>query len=127
MDRPEVVTKHELANPPTEQTSQMQRGEAFHHDQVWAGYSEFPGDATTGWHHHGDYATYGYITEGAMTVEFGPGGGEAVRVEAGDFVHIPAHMVHRESVPAEGGAGVVVRVGGDGPTVINVDGPDPQS
>lgn len=124
MDRPEVVTKDQLASPPTEQSAQMQRGEAFHHDRVWAGYSTFPGGATTGWHHHGDYDTYGYITEGAMMVEFGPGGAETVRVEAGDFVHIPAGMVHRESVPAQGGAGVVVRTGGEGPTVTNVDGPD---
>lgn len=124
MDHPEVVTKDQLASAPAEQSSQMQRGEAFAHDGVWAGYSNFPGGATTGWHHHGDYATYGYITEGAMTVEFGPGGSETVQLEAGDFVHIPGQMIHRESVPPDGGAGVVVRVGGEGPTVINVDGPD---
>jgi uncharacterized RmlC-like cupin family protein len=52
----------------------MQRGEAFAHDGVWAGFSAFSGGATTGWHHHGDYATYGYITQGKMTVEYGPNG-----------------------------------------------------
>ncbi|GAC1407177.1 MAG: hypothetical protein NVSMB60_27440 [Mycobacterium sp.] len=102
----------------------MQRGEAFAHEGVWAGFSAFPGGATTGWHHHGDYATYAYITDGAMTVEFGQDGAEVVHLDAGDFVHIPPRMVHRESVPTQGGAGVVVRVGGHGPTVYNVDGPD---
>lgn len=127
MHRPEVVSKQQLENPPAEQSSGMQRGEAFAHDGVWAGFSAFPGGATTGWHHHGDYATYAYITEGAMTVEFGKGGAEVVQLNAGDFVHIPAHMVHRESVPDQGGAGVVVRVGGEGQTVYNVEGPDGQS
>jgi uncharacterized RmlC-like cupin family protein len=73
MDRPEVITKQQLQNPPAEQTGGMQRGQAFAHDGVWAGFAVFPGGASTGWHHHGDYATYGYITSGAMTVKFGPG------------------------------------------------------
>ena len=60
-----------------------------------------------------------------MTVEFGPGGSEAVDVTGGEFVYIPARVVHRESVADEGGAGAIVRVGGHGVTVINVDGPDP--
>ena len=121
-ERPEVVTKEQLAAPTTEQTAGMQRGEAFAHDHVWAGYSEFPGGASTGWHHHGDYATYGYITSGAMNVEFGPDG-DTVTVHEGDFVYIPPNLVHRESVDPDGGAGVVVRTGGTGPTVINVDDP----
>lgn len=124
MDRPEVVSKSQLENPPTEQSRGMQRGQAFAHDGVWAGFSAFSGAATTGWHHHGDYATYAYITEGTMTVEFGKEGAETMQLGAGDFVYIPAQMVHRESVPAEGGAGVVVRVGGEGASVYNVDGPD---
>jgi uncharacterized RmlC-like cupin family protein len=44
-------------------------------------------------------------------------------VSTGDFVYIPARLVHRETVAPEGGTGVVVRVGGQGPTVHNVDGP----
>lgn len=127
MDHPKIVTKVELENPSAEQTSGLQRGQAFAHDGVWAGFSAFPGGATTGWHHHGDYATYGYITDGSMTVEYGPDGADVVHVAAGDFVYIPAHFVHRESVPDEGGSGVVVRVGGVGPTVFNVDSPDPGS
>jgi hypothetical protein len=29
MDRPEVITKQQLQNPPVEQTTNMQRGQAF--------------------------------------------------------------------------------------------------
>jgi hypothetical protein len=66
-----VVTK-ELARPATEQSSGMQRGEAFAHDGVWAGVA---------------------------------GGAQAADVHAGDFVHIPAHLVHRETL---GGTAVPV-------------------
>ncbi len=124
MHRPQVVTKDELETPPTEQSSGMQRGEAFAHDGVWAGFAVFAAGASTGWHHHGDYATYAYITSGGMTVEFGPGGGETVDVEAGEFVFIPARLVHRETVSDAGGSGAIVRVGGEGPTVHNVEGPN---
>jgi uncharacterized RmlC-like cupin family protein len=126
MDRPQVVTKQQLQNPPAEQTTNLQRGQAFAHDGgVWAGFAVFPGGASTGWHHHGDYATYGYITSGGITVEFGPGGRELVEIGEGDFIYIPGHLVHRESVAPAGGAGVAVRVGGVGATVFNVEGPDP--
>jgi uncharacterized RmlC-like cupin family protein len=123
VDRPEIVTKAERESPGAEQTEGMQRGQAFAHDGVWAGHATFPGGASTGWHHHGGYATYGYITDGSMKVEYGPDGTEVAHLAEGDFVHIPAHLVHRESVADEGGAGVIVRVGGEGPTVYNVDGP----
>ena len=122
---PQVITRQALENPPAEQTTNLQRGQAFAHDGVWAGFAVFPGGASTGWHHHGDYATYGYITSGAMTVEFGPGGRELVEIGEGDFIYIPGHLVHRESVAPDGGAGVAVRVGGAGATVFNVEGPDP--
>ena len=61
-----------------------------------------------------------------MTVEFGPGGRELVEIGEGDFIYIPGHLVHRESVAPDGGAGVIIRVGGVGATVFNVEGPDRQ-
>jgi hypothetical protein len=102
----------------------MQRGQAFAHDGIWAGFVVFPGGATTGWHHHGDYATYGYVTGGGMTVEFGPGGPSWSRSARVTSSTSP-RLVHRESVAPEGGEGVIVRVGGVGATVFNVEGPDP--
>jgi uncharacterized RmlC-like cupin family protein len=116
-----VVTGEELASPPEEQSAGMQRGQAFAHEGVWAGFATFPARASTGWHHHGGYATYAYITSGVMTVESGPGGSDVVEVHEGDFVHIPAGLIHRESVSADGAGGVVVRVGGAGATVVNVE------
>jgi hypothetical protein len=43
----------------------------------------------------------------------------------GDFIYIPEHLIHREAVAAKGGERVVVRVGGVGASVFNVEGPDP--
>ena len=34
MDRPQVITKQALENPPAEQTTNLQRGQAFAHDGV---------------------------------------------------------------------------------------------
>jgi len=42
----------------------------------------------------------------------GLGGTELIDVGEGDFIYKPAHLIHRETVAAEGGKGVVVRVGG---------------
>ncbi|MGE3285133.1 MAG: cupin domain-containing protein [Pseudonocardia sp.] len=125
MTKPEIVTRAQLTDPAAEQSSGMRRGEAFTHDGVWCGYAVFPGGASTGWHHHGDYATYAHITDGEMTIEFGPGGTQTVVARAGDAVYIPGHLVHRETVAPSGGAGFVVRTGGTGPTVQNLDGPEP--
>jgi uncharacterized RmlC-like cupin family protein len=125
MTKPEIVTHAQLTDPTAEQSSGMKRGQAFAHDGVWCGYAEFPGGANTGWHHHGDYATYAHITDGEMLIEFGPGGGESVVARAGDAVYIPGNFVHRETVAPQGSAGFVVRTGGAGTTVHNVDGPEP--
>ena len=125
MTKPEIVTRHQLTDPDAEQSPGMQRGQAFAHDGVWCGYSVFPGGASTGWHHHGDYATYAHITDGQMLIEFGPGGSESVVARAGDAVYIPGNFVHRETVAPAGSAGFVVRTGGAGSTVHNVDGPEP--
>jgi hypothetical protein len=40
------------------------------------------------------------------------------------FIYIPAHLIHRESVAAEGGEGIIVRVGGVVAT-FDVEGPNP--
>ena len=58
-----------------------------------------------------------------MKLEYGVEGREFAELGVGDFVFIPAHMIHRESVPAEGGAGVVVRVGGEGASTFKAYGP----
>jgi quercetin dioxygenase-like cupin family protein len=74
----------------------------------------------SGWHHHGEYDSIIYVVEGAFDVETADG---LTRAEVGDFVHIPAHTVHREGNSSSDPAEVVLVRRGTGPVVINVDGP----
>jgi uncharacterized RmlC-like cupin family protein len=77
----------------------------------------------SGWHHHGDHETSIYVLRGRVRIEFGRGGSSAVDARAGDFIHVPPHVVHRELNPtAEEGEIVVVR-GGTGAPTVNVEGP----
>jgi mannose-6-phosphate isomerase-like protein (cupin superfamily) len=65
------------------------------------------------------------VVSGELQFEFGPNGAESVVAHAGDFFIVPPHTVHREGNPgSEEQVLVGVRVG-TGPTVINVDGPEP--
>jgi uncharacterized RmlC-like cupin family protein len=80
--------------------------------------------AASGWHHHGGRAVLGYVLRGAARFEFGPGGGETVDVPTGGFFHVPAGLVHRDVNPLEELQEILMTVVGEGPLVVNVDGPD---
>lgn len=55
----------------------------------------------SGWHHHGEDVTMGYVLKGSIALEFGPGGSQ--KVEIGELV--------------------ISRVG-EGQLVFPVDGPE---
>jgi uncharacterized RmlC-like cupin family protein len=82
------------------------------------------GNAATGWHHHGDRDVLGYVVRGRARFEFGPGGAESTEVEEGGFFHVPAGLVHRDVNPSAEPQEIVLAVVGEGPLVVNVDGPD---
>jgi uncharacterized RmlC-like cupin family protein len=101
----------------------MVRERAFG-EGIWAGVVRTAPNRPSGWHHHGDHESYFYVMEGQIRMEYGPGGSKEILAEPGDFVHVPAHTIHREVNPAEvEGAVILMRVGGAGPAVVNVDGP----
>jgi uncharacterized RmlC-like cupin family protein len=106
-------------------TPGMRRRQAFAADGLWAGVVHTEPGATSGWHHHGEHETSLYVVDGEMRLEFGPGGTESVRAQAGDFIHVPAHTVHRESNPAAITSTAVIARSGQGAPTINVEGPDP--
>jgi len=106
-------------------TPGMRRRNAFTAPGLWAGVVHTQPGAISGWHHHGDHETSLYVVEGVMQLEFGPGGATAVRAEPGDFIHVPAHTVHRESNPTEAMSTAVIARSGTGVPTVNVDGPDP--
>ena len=78
----------------------------------------------TRWHHHGANDTYVYVSRGSVTIEFGPGGAESVVAGAGDFFHVPAETIHRETIGADVDFdGFVLRFG-SAPDRVDVDGPE---
>lgn len=105
-------------------TSGMHRWLAMDGDGFWAGIVTTDPDAASGWHHHDGHDSLVYLLEGRMRIEWGDGGAEGVLAGTGEFLHIPAHTVHREvnpdGVPARA---LLVRVG-EGEPVVNVDRPD---
>jgi uncharacterized RmlC-like cupin family protein len=101
----------------------MHRQQAFAAPGLWAGVVRTEPGGTSGWHHHGDHETSLYVVAGRLRLEFGPGGEQVVDAGPGDFVHVPAGTVHRESNPDDQPSTAVIARAGEGPPTINVDGP----
>ncbi|HSG12270.1 MAG TPA: cupin domain-containing protein, partial [Gaiellaceae bacterium] len=82
------------------------------------------GRVASGWHHHGDREVLGYVVRGQARFEFGPGGRESTEVGTGGFFHVPRGIVHRDVNPADEPQELVLAFIGQGPLVVNVDGPE---
>jgi uncharacterized RmlC-like cupin family protein len=118
----EVVGKPRSA--PAQATPGMDRQEAFADDHVWVGRVHTEPMQWSGWHTHPGHDTFVYGIRGRTGLEFGPGGREVAELGPGEFARIPKGLVHREgNVGDEPGEVIVFRVG-EGPTVVNVDGPE---
>ena len=59
-------------------TPGMHREQAVGTDRSWAGYVTTEAGMVSGWHHHGDYESHIYVVSGALRMESGAGGEEAV-------------------------------------------------
>lgn len=121
MEDPTVVRGNEMGEG--QSTAGMIRHEAFAGDGAWIGTATTQPAAVSAWHHHGEYQTYLYCVQGALRVESGPGGSRVAEAGPGDFMHIPAHTVHRESNPSDQLQHLVVARFGSGPAVVNVEEP----
>ncbi|HSE70390.1 MAG TPA: cupin domain-containing protein [Nocardioidaceae bacterium] len=106
-------------------TPGVTREQAVAVEGLWSGLAITQARTSSGWHHHGEHETSIYVVDGALLLEFGPGGERAVEAGPGDFVHVPKHVVHRESNPADQESHLVVTRSGHGPVTVNVDGPPP--
>jgi uncharacterized RmlC-like cupin family protein len=105
-------------------TAGMRRKRAIDVPGLWAGLVHTEPGATSGWHHHGDYETSLYVISGTLRLEFGPGGRSAADAGPGEFVHVPAHVVHRETNPGDRSSTAVIARAGAGQPTVNVAGPD---
>ena len=101
----------------------MSRQLAFEAPGLWAGVVHTAPGAASGWHHHGEHETSLYVVAGAMRLEFGADGAQAVVAGAGDFLHVPAHTVHRELNPGSEESTAVIARSGHGAPTVNVEGP----
>jgi len=124
MTRPLRVVRPEQLMP-ADPTPGMARSKAFEAPGLWAGAVDTDPGAASGWHHHGEHESSLYVLEGTMRLEFGPGGASVVEAGPGDFVHVPAGVVHREMNPGDVVSRVVIARAGAGVPTTNVDGPDP--
>ena len=84
---------------PGQATPGMHREEALVTDRMWAGYVTTDAGSLSGWHHHGHYETSVCVIAGTLGMESGPGGGQVIDAAAGDFVHVPPRVIHREGNP----------------------------
>lgn len=108
-----------------EGTPGLNRRVAFEAQGHWFGHVEAEPETMSGWHHHGDNVTIGYVLRGKITFEFGPRGQQQIEVDEGEYFEVPKHLVHREgNMSTETGEIILGRVG-EGPVVLPVDGPDP--
>lgn len=121
----EVTVVGPESRQPTPQTPGMHREAAYADDDRWAGFVQTDSGMVSGWHHHDGWNTYIYVLDGKLRMEFGPGGSSSVEAGPGDFVHVPAHLVHREGNPADQTASLIVFRAGHGDIIVNTDGPEP--
>jgi uncharacterized RmlC-like cupin family protein len=113
--------------PAAGQTEGIIREEALSTGMLWAGIARTAPGVSSGWHHHGAWETIAYVITGAVLLELGREGAEALRAEPGDFLRIPAKLVHRESNPTEVEQSLAVVRVGHGPVAINVETPEPRT
>ena len=90
----------------TSQTSGSQRQAAICaelgvNSSMWGGTFLVEPGAQTGIHHHGLQETIVYVLEGESYVEWGEHGEHSATVRAGDFLHVPAGLPHREINPSK--------------------------
>lgn len=92
---------------------------------VWMGeFTNEPGFRSAA-HHHGDVESAIYVLEGTIRFRWGDGLEHSADASAGDFIFVPAQLVHQEinASPTERVAAILAR-GGPENVVVNIDLPD---
>lgn len=112
-----LIRKDALDGDPNP-TPGMQRAHAITANGLTSGTVSVGPGVLSGWHHHGTHETSIHVLKGVLRMESDGGTFDAA---AGDFIHVPAGAVHRESNPgAEPNLAVFSR-SGSGPVTVNVD------
>ena len=123
-----VVRSSELSEA-TAQTPGMRRVAAIDRDicgseRLWVGVVTVEPGTSTGAHHHGETDSVVCVTEGRITIRWGERLEHAAQAGPGDFIFIPANLVHQEVNESDSEAvdSIVIRSGDN--VVVNVVSPE---
>ena len=92
---------------------------------IWMGqFTNEPG-FRSGAHHHGEVESAIYVLSGRLRMRWGERPEHHADAEAGDFIFVPAYLVHQEVNLSETDRVVAILArGGQENIVVNVDVPD---
>jgi uncharacterized RmlC-like cupin family protein len=127
MSGPDADLAHSPAgeHPAADPTPGMERRRALDTGTMWSGTVRTEPGVTSAWHHHGEHDSTIYVADGILRLEFGPGGRSTIEARPGDFVHVPAGAVHRETNHGDRISLLVVVRCGTGEPTVNLQGPAP--
>jgi uncharacterized RmlC-like cupin family protein len=114
-----LIKKDALQRDPNP-TPGMSRAHAIAVDGLTSGTASVGPGVISGWHHHGTHETSIHVLRGTLHMEFAGGAFDA---REGDFIHVPAGAVHRESNPGTEPNLAVFSRAGTGPVTVNVEAP----
>lgn len=114
------LIKKDALKPDTTPTAGMTRAHAISQNGLTSGSVTSDGGMVSGWHHHGSHETSIYVVKGTLHME---DAGGAFDAHEGDFIHVPAGAVHRESNPGSEANFAVFSRAGSGVVTVNVEGP----
>jgi uncharacterized RmlC-like cupin family protein len=119
-----VIRAGELSEA-TAQTPGMRRVAAVDQascesDRLWVGVVTVEPQTSTGAHHHGDCDSVVCVTGGRIAIRWGDRLQNRAEAGPGDFIYIPANLVHQEINESESDAvdSIVIRSGDN--VVVNV-------
>ncbi|WP_368507436.1 cupin domain-containing protein [Bradyrhizobium lupini] len=68
---------------------------------IWGGLFEAGPGSQTGVPHHGEQETIAYVLSGICEIRWGERGETVAKARAGDFIHVPAFLLHMEINPSK--------------------------
>ena len=123
------IIKHDELDAGTAQTPGMVRlagvaKSTSGAEGIWMGEVTSAPGFSSGAHHHGDVESAIYIISGALTMRWGDRLEHSGEAKAGDFIYVPAQMVHQEVNASDSEPVVAIVARGGDNVVINVDLPE---
>lgn len=103
-----------------ESTPGVIRKSVFKNDDVHVIKGDVEGGNVSSWHRHPARQVCSYNISGDATIEFEEESYHTLRPETGDYIYIPASLIHRASAET-GGQEAIAYFVGDGPLVENME------